>query len=321
MKRVIITGGTGFVGANLARRLVHNGHSVHLLVRPKHTTWRIADLGDAVQLHVIDLFDGDDLVDVVSQVRPDWIFHLATYGAYSSQADPLRIMQTNVIGTVNLVEACLRTGFEAFINTGSSSEYGFKNHPPHEDEQVEPNSHYSVAKVSATLYCRYTAKRYRVHLPTLRLYSVYGPFEEPTRLIPTLLAHGFERTLPPLVSPDIVRDYVYIDDVVAAYLLAATRRSTEEGAIYNVGVGVQTSLRTVVDIARREMGITDQPVWGSMPDRQWDTTVWIANSQKIRATLGWQPQYDFVHGFRAAVEWYRANPNFLQPDSVRGIGI
>ena len=308
MKRVIITGATGFVGANLARRLLQDGHQVHLLVRPGYTRWRIQAMRNDVCLHEADLRDEEAIANVVGNIRPNWVFHLAAYGAYSWQTDLRRMVQTNIIGTINLVEACLKTGFEAFVNTGSSLEYGFKDHAPSESEWLEPNSHYAVTKASATLFCRYTAQSQGVHLPTLRLYSVYGPYEEPTRLIPTLILRGLNGELPPLVNPDITRDFVYVDDVSESYLLTATRPNQEPGAVYNVGTGVQSSLREVVDVARRVMGITVEPEWGSMPDRQWDTNVWVSDNRKIQGELGWRPRYTFEQGFRTMVNWFRDNP-------------
>ena len=308
MKRAIITGATGFVGANLARRLLQDGHQVHLLVRPGYTRWRIQAMRNDVCLHEADLRDEEAIANVVGNIRPNWVFHLAAYGAYSWQTDLRRMVQTNIIGTINLVEACLKTGFEAFVNTGSSLEYGFKDHAPSESEWLEPNSHYAVTKASATLFCRYTAQSQGVHLPTLRLYSVYGPYEEPTRLIPTLILRGLNGELPPLVNPDITRDFVYVDDVSESYLLTATRPNQEPGAVYNVGTGVQSSLREVVDVARRVMGITVEPEWGSMPDRQWDTNVWVSDNRKIQGELGWRPRYTFEQGFRTMVNWFRDNP-------------
>src|SRR5207237_854558 len=141
---------------------------------------------------------------------------------YSSQTDLSQMVRTNFTSTINLVESCLKTGFEVFVNTGSSSEYGFKNHAPSEDEAIEPNSDYAVSKAVATLYCRHKARQKNVHIPTLRLYSIYGPYEEPTRLMPALLIRGLSGELPPLVNPDIARDYVYTEDAVDAFLLAAT---------------------------------------------------------------------------------------------------
>ena len=255
MKRAIVTGATGFVGANLARRLLRDGHEVHLLVRPEYQAWRIADIQPHVHIHEIQLTDSESVTPLIRRIQPDWIFHLAAYGAYSSQTNVKQMLATNIMSTATLVEACLETGFESFINTGSSSEYGFKDQAPTESDWLDPNSYYAVTKASATLFCRYTARSKGVSIPTLRLYSVYGPLEEPTRLIPTVIMRGLASELPPLVNPETARDYIYVDDVMNAYLLAATRPGEDLGAVYNVGTGIQTSLREVVDVARRVLDI------------------------------------------------------------------
>jgi dolichol-phosphate mannosyltransferase len=308
MRRALLTGATGFVGANLARRLLADGHEVHLLVRPGHDPWRIAAIRADVRPHVVELADADGVRDVVEQVRPEWIFHLAAHGAYPAQRDVDAIVRTNVLGTVALVEACCRTGFAAFVHTGSSSEYGFKDHAPAETEWLDPNSHYAVTKASATLFCRYTARSRDLPITTLRLYSAYGPWEEPTRLMPTLVVRGLAGALPPLVNPDVARDYVQVDDVIDACLLAATTPQRERGAVYNLGTGVQTSLHEVVEVARRVLGLAAEPVWGSMPDRSWDTSVWVADSRAIRADLGWAPRRTLDEGFRQLVAWLRDDP-------------
>jgi len=305
MKRVILTGGTGFVGANLARRLLKEGCDLHLLVRTGYKPWRIKKIKNNAHLHTVNLADAVKLNSAIARIRPDWIFHLAAYGAYPFQSDARAMVQTNIVGTINLVEACLRTGFKTFVNTGTSSEYGFKDHAPQETESLEPNSSYALSKASATLFCRYIAQSKKVCLPTLRLYSVYGPYEESTRLIPTLIRHGLKGELPPLVSPDTAHDYVYVEDVVDAYLLAAETPKQEPGAVYNVGTGIQISLREVIGVVRQVMDISVKPKWGSMPDRNWDTNVWVADNRKIRETLGWQPRYSFEEGFRLTTEWFR----------------
>jgi nucleoside-diphosphate-sugar epimerase len=221
------------------------------------------------------------------------------------------MVRTNIIGTMNLVEACLKTGFEQFVNAGSSSEYGYKDHAPSELEPLEPNSYYAVTKASATMFCRYAAQLHGVALVTLRFYSVYGPFEEPGRLIPTLVVNGRVGRLPPLVNPDVARDFVYVGDAVEACLLAASRPEQEPGSVYNVGTGTQTSIREVAAVACRVMGITAEPQWGSMPDRAWDTSVWVADSRTIRRQLGWEPRYSFEDGFRQTVQWFRDNPALM----------
>ena len=309
MKRVLLTGATGFVGANLARRLLQDGHEVHGLVRPQHQTWRIDDIRGQVRWHEVSLEDGDGVAAAVGRIRPEWIFHLAAYGAYPEQTDLKRIMAVNFTGTVNLVEASLKSGFEAFVNTGSSSEYGYKDHAPAETEWLEPNSHYAVSKAAATQFCRFTAQKTKTNIQTLRLYSVYGPYEEPTRLIPTVIRRALTQgDLPPLVNPTIARDFVYVDDTVNAYLKAAVSLSHEPGAIYNVGTGQQTTVADVVDAARKLFHTKAEPRWNSMADRQWDTGIWVANVQKIKNVLGWEPVVRFDRGFQSAAAWWKENP-------------
>jgi UDP-glucose 4-epimerase len=305
MKRVLLTGGTGFVGANLARRLLRDGHELHLLVRPEYQGWRIEDIREQVTLHELHLHDTQTVARAVGQIRPEWVFHLAVHGAYSWQTDWEEMVRTNIQGTMSLLSGCLKVGFEAFVNTGSSSEYGLKKHAPAESEPLEPNSHYAVTKAAATLFCRHTAQSQRVHVPTLRLYSAYGPYEEPRRLLPTLIRRGLNGEWPALVDPEVARDFVYVDDVVEAYVLAASNRTSERGAIYNVGSGVQTTLREVVKVAREVMRIGAEPNWSTMPNRQWDAEVWVGDNRKICSQLGWQPQYAFAEGFRTMVEWFQ----------------
>jgi nucleoside-diphosphate-sugar epimerase len=307
MKRILLTGATGFIGANLARHLLQNGHEIHALIRPRSNRWRIEDIQTDLHLYEVDLEDKERLTKSVLNVQPDWVFHLAAYGASAAQTDISQMVATNIVGTINLVEACLQSGFEVFVNTGSSSEYGFKTEAPNETTWLEPNSHYAVAKATATMFCRHTAQSRDVRLFTLRLYSVYGPYESATRLIPTLVRKGLKGELPCLASPESAHDFVYIEDVIDAYINCAAQPCQESGAIYNVGTGVQTSLREVVDTARRLLGITAEPIWESMPNRLWDSDAWVADIRKIEQSLSWQPAYSFERGFESTVNWFRAN--------------
>ncbi|HEY9786462.1 MAG TPA: NAD-dependent epimerase/dehydratase family protein [Candidatus Obscuribacterales bacterium] len=307
MKKALITGGTGFVGANLARRLLSEGHEVHLLVRPQYLGWRLESIRKEVRIHEYQPGDQESIETALSRIKADWIFHLAAHGAYSWQTNADAMVKTNVLLAVHLTEAAIKAGFEAFINTGSSSEYGFKDHAPAENEVLEPNSYYAVTKASATMLCRFLAQKHKLHMPTLRLYSVYGPYEEPNRLMPKIVTHGLAGRFPPLVNPSIARDYVYVDDVLDAYLLAAQKTADELGAVYNVGTGRQTTLKEVVEAAKEIMAIQEEPQFGSMPDRDWDTTVWVANNRKISEVLGWRARYSLKDGLAALVEWFRAN--------------
>src|SRR5215210_7928115 len=151
MRRALVTGAAGFVGANLARRLLADGWEVDLLIGPDSDPWRLEGLPGGDQMHRADLTDAARVESVLAAARPSHVFHLAAHGAYSWQTDAERILATNVLGTMNVLESTLRHGCAAFVNTGSSSEYGFADHAPTEDELPEPNSVYAVAKAAATM--------------------------------------------------------------------------------------------------------------------------------------------------------------------------
>src|SRR5712692_992177 len=309
MRRVAVTGGTGFVGANVARRLINDGHDVHLLVRPGFSSWRIATILPDVELHEVRFDDPEAVDTAVSAIRPEWLFHLAASGAYSWQNDLDHMLHTNVLGTANLVEACLRAGTESFVNAGSSSEYGLVDRPATEDDPPEPNSHYAVTKASATLFCQYSGRRSGMNIPTLRLYSIYGPFEEPRRLMPTLVVHGLHGRLPPLVHPDTARDFVHVDDAVDAFLRAAGRSGGDPGAVYNVASGVQTTIRDVVELVRTELDLDVEPEWASMEQRSWDTDVWVGDPRKSQRELGWRPLVGLKEGLASFTAWFRTDPD------------
>jgi nucleoside-diphosphate-sugar epimerase len=307
-KRVLVTGGAGFVGANLVRRLIADGHDVHLVLTPGRTYWRLGDTAERHVPHHLDLADTPAVVSLLAELRPEWIFHLATFGAYPTQNDFDLALKTNVVATTGLVQAALRQGFESLVVTGTSSEYGTKDEPPRESAGLDPLSYYAATKAAATILCRQLAASYAANLVILRLYSVYGPFEEPTRLIPSIIAESWNDRLPPLVDPDAAHDFVFVDDVVDAFIRCAERTDHVPGAIYNVGTGIQTSLREVVDVARDVLKVAVEPDWGSLPSRPWDTAIWQSDSSSLREQTGWRPRFSFRDGFTRTVEWFDARP-------------
>lgn len=305
--RALVTGAAGFVGAALARRLLAGGHPVTLLARPGGEDWRLAGLRDDAAIVDVDLRDADAVGRVIADARPEIVFHLAAHGAYSWQQSLPLMIETNVSGFANLVEAAAVHDVRAIVNAGSSSEYGLKDHAPSEDELPEPNSAYAVTKASATLYGGWVARERGQAVTTLRLYSAYGPWEDPRRLVPAVVVHGLEQRLPPLVDPAIARDFVYVEDIADAFLLAAERARPGEGAVYNVGSGTQTTLRELAEVAREVFGIAEQPDWGSFPARGWDTDVWVADAQRVRSELGWQPRTSLAAGLAATARWLSAD--------------
>ena len=306
--RVLITGAAGFVGSNLARRALERGDEVTLNVRPGSDRWRLQEIEGEAHLVEADLRDARAVERMVAEARPELVMHLATHGAYSWQSDSEQIFETALLGTVNMLAACETAGVRRLINAGTSSEYGYKDHPPAEDEIPEPNSDYAAAKAAATTWCGYFARERGVQTVTLRLYSVYGPWEHPDRLIPTLVREALAGRLPPLVNPGVARDFVFVDDACSAFLASAEAPDVAPGAVYNVASGRQTTIRDVVEIARSTFGVEAEPDWGSMPERAWDTTSWVGNPAKIERELGWRAETQLVDGLERTAQWLKGRP-------------
>lgn len=299
-----MTGAAGFVGANLVHQLVADGHEVHAILQPTTDAWRLEGLDD-VRRFEGDIADGEDVERAFLSARPDWIFHLAAHGAYSFQTNIVGMAQSNVLGIATILAAAERHGCTVLINTGTSSEYGDLDHAPREDEPPRPNSDYAATKATATWLCEHARTR-GVPVTTLRLYSAYGPFEEERRLIPTLLRAALAGGWPPLAAPTVVRDYVYVGDVIDAYMVAAS--TPNRSTIYNVASGVQTSLAEIVRTAAALFSVSVAPRWGDYPNRAWDTRVWVGNPALIRSELGWVATTSLEEGLTQSAQWLRANP-------------
>jgi dolichol-phosphate mannosyltransferase len=302
--RCLVTGAAGFVGANLVRRLIDDGHDVSAILQPLTDTGRLDGLTDLRRLEG-DIADRGDVERAFTCARPEWIFHLAAHGAYSFQTDVVAMARSNVVGMATILAAAERHGCTVLLNTGTSSEYGDRDHAPREDEPPQPNSDYAATKAAATWLCQRARSR-GVPVTTLRLYSAYGPFEEERRLIPTLVRAALAGTWPPLASPTVVRDYVYVGDVIDAYIAAAS--SPYRSTVYNVASGIQTSLAELVSTATKCFSIRAKPEWGGYPERLWDTRVWVGDPALIQAELGWAASTSLSDGLTRTAVWLAAHP-------------
>ena len=302
----LITGATGFIGANLTRHLVKKDVEVHILTRRESNRWRINSILNKVWEHRVDLRDYEPLRKVILKIKPRVIFHCATYGGYPLQREEDKILETNILGTINLLKALSDIDYRCFVNTGSSSEYGIKSRPMSEEDLLEPVSTYGASKAAATLFCQALAKREKRPIVTLRLFSPYGPYEEPTRLIPTVIVSCLKNENPRLSSPYGMRDFNFVEDIVDAYL-KVIEMSNMAGEIFNIGCGEQHSVGEVVDTIIKLSGREVKPLWGSVPSRPNEPRLWQADISKAKGLLGWHPRYSLRQGLGKTIEWFERN--------------
>jgi polyisoprenyl-phosphate glycosyltransferase len=302
---IVVLGAGGFVGANLLRQLLKHREDVFGVVRSL-PAWRLEGI-DRRHILEADLIDLAAARNLVTNVRPRTIFNCVAYGAYSFETDFDLIYRTNFSALVQLVELLAETDLAAFIHAGSSSEYGTKSAGPLEEESLEPNSHYSVSKAAASNYIAYAGKIRRIPIANLRLYSVYGPLEDTSRLIPNLVAKGLKGAFPPLVDPNTSRDFIYVDDVCDAFIQAAARLTPDiYGEAVNIGTGRGTTIRQLAKLAADVFAIGEEPVFGSMPGRSWDLPDWYAAPGKAERLLNWTAKTDLATGLKLTSEWVRS---------------
>lgn len=299
---IIVLGAGGFVGANLFKRILASRSDVYGVAR-KLPIWRLEDVDESHLLEV-ELTNDGEVRSLVDFVQPATVFNCVSYGAYSFETESAQIYETNFLSLVRLLELLRNDRLAAFIHAGSSSEYGLNCAAPSESSELIPNSNYAVSKTAANDYIAYAGKVLRMPVVNLRLYSVYGPYEDASRLIPAVVRQGLGKQYPPLVSPDISRDFIYVDDVCEAFLIAAARMTPDiYGEAFNIGTGQRTTIREVAETAQRVFDIGEPATFGEMPARAWDLADWYANPEKANAKLGWVARTSFADGLRLTANW------------------
>jgi len=300
------------VGANLCRRLVEMNEEVHVFAKSTTNMFRLEDINDRLYIHHVDMRNAQDLDRAVDSIRPTIIYHLATHGAYPTQTDGDTILLVNVFGTWNLINACRKHGYELLVNTGSSSEYGRKSFAMRETDVLEPESYYAVAKCAQSLLAGYCSVTSGFPIVTLRLFSVYGPYEEPTRLLPRLMMAALFDEGIKMADPHTARDFVYVDDVVDVYLDIEHLKQLA-GDVLNVGSGIQSTLADVVETTESLLGRKIASLqWGQMPPRTWDTNVWVADISKLYRLTGAYPRTALHDGLAKCLAWFKEHSEYYR---------
>lgn len=305
-KEVLITGGSGFIGANLILNLLKlKNFSLNIILRPNSKNlWRIEPIPNEIKVFRVDICDNNEVNRLIKKIKPNIIFHLATYGSYPNEDNFGKILNVNVLATINLVRICAGVGFESFVNLGSSSEYEASNKPISENDPLGPATNYGWSKAAAALFCQQFAKSNNLKIATVRPFSVYGPFENPDRLIPTLMIGAILAKRVNLAKPNSVRDFVYVDDVIDALLLCAKRKVS---GIFNIGYGREYSVKEVYNkilkISKRKFVAN----WGKEESRIYEPSHWHADIRLAKNALGWKPKNTLRLGLEKTYLWFGKN--------------
>jgi polyisoprenyl-phosphate glycosyltransferase len=301
---ILVLGASGFIGANLLRTILRYRRDV-VGTSSEVSAWRLEGIE---QKHIIagDLLVAPNLGALFDTVRPRTVFNCLAYGAYSFQTDASLIYRTNVDLTARLVEELIERGVHRYVHAGSSSEYGDVAAGPSEDVPLTPNSHYAVSKGASAGLIFFAGKKRGFPGVNLRLYSIYGPYEDSVRLVPAAVMNGIEGRHIPYVDPNVARDFVYVDDACEAFFDAALNIDEPHfGESFNIGTGIETKIGEFAQLCAAKFSISAPPEF-LMPSRQWDVTHWYANPAKAHEILKWQSHTMLSEGLDAMASWCRA---------------
>jgi UDP-glucuronate 4-epimerase len=317
-KRILLTGGAGFIGSHVAEALIRRGTQLSIvdnldnfyaLSRKRLNLQEIRNAG-AYEFFEADVRDMDALRKVAEHVQPEIVIHLAARaGVRPSIEQPALYESVNVAGTVNLLEIAREFKVQRLIFGSSSSVYGITNTVPfcEDDLETRPISPYAATKLAAELMCYTYTHLYGLTILCLRFFTVYGP-----RQRPDLAIHKFTalielgKPIPVYGDGSMGRDYTYVDDIVAG-VIASLEYAPEPKLpfeVFNLGNSHPVRLREL--IAQLEAATGKKALQDRLPDQPGDVPITWANIDKARRLLGYSPKTSMEQGLRNFVAWYRS---------------
>jgi UDP-glucose 4-epimerase len=310
MTTFLVTGGAGFIGSHLCDRLLAEGHRV--VAVDDLSTGRIANLGEAREYgNEFTFFNMDiraeGLLSLFERHRPEVVMHVAAQASVAvSVRDPVQDAMVNVMGLLNVMECCAKTGVRKIVFAASGGTlYGEPRRlPVKETANGRPVSPYGISKKVGIDYLVYYERYRGIAFTALALANVYGPRQDPggEAGVVAIFASRMLEGLAPTIFGDgnQTRDYVFVDDVVHAFALAA---KAADGHLINVGTGLETSVNGVFQLLAQITGFRDGPL--SAPERSGDLRRSVLDPSLAAGVLGWRPWTHLEDGLRETVSFVR----------------
>lgn len=313
-KQVLVTGAGGFIGSQLTEELVARGASVRAFVRynSRGDTGLLKltppEVLDRIEVIAGDLRDPEAVRRAVQ--GSEVVFHLgALISIPYSYLHPREVTETNVMGTFNVLAACLDAGVARLVHTSTSEVYGTAQRVPIDEEHpLQGQSPYSATKIGADKLAEAYYRSFDLPVVTVRPFNTYGPRQSARAVIPTIITQALTQNVIHLGSLETRRDFTYVTDTISGFLRAAQQPGVE-GRTYNLGVGSEVTIGELTDRIIRLVG---RPVSiETDPDRlrpeKSEVMRLLSDNSLARDELGWQPQVDLETGLRRTVDWIAAH--------------
>ena len=304
-KKVLVTGGSGFIASHLCRRLIQEDAIVGIITKYNSIidNVRLVDIWDRITVIEADLRNLDSLRQIAN-FRPEIVFHLAAYNHVGDSFTHVsEALDCNVKGTANVLESY--DGYERFIYISTSEVYGHQQTVPFRENMTpRPISPYAVGKYGGELYCRIRQERSDNRMVILRPFNAFGPYQSPRAVIAEIVLACLEGKPVICTEGKQTREFNFVENLVDGFILAA-QKDEALGKIINLGCGYEISIRDLIERIHGETGATSELRIGAMPYRP--TEIWrmFADSSLARTLLGWEPRVSFDQGLHRTVAWYR----------------
>ena len=301
--RALVTGASGFIGSHLARLALDEGHEVTALVRPGSSLHRLDDVRDRLQLLEGDLADAPALEKPLSHRTPDVCLHLAWYAEPGGKCLWAHENLDCLTGSLAFVRVLHAVGCPRLVIAGTSVEYDTSTEHVSETSPIHPANLYAAAKHSLFL----TASNLDVDgcsVATARIFSVYGPWEDPRRLVPYVISRLLAGKPCELTGGEQIRDYSHVEDAAGA--MWAIAKSSVVGPI-NVASSQPVSVTSLAERLGELLGRPELLHFGARPSPPGDPACLVANTDRLQNEVGWRPRYDLASGLAHTVDWWRSH--------------
>jgi len=314
-KRVLVTGGAGFIGSHLVDRLIEKGHQV--VVIDNLSTGKKENLNPRAKFYKVDIRNSK-IEEIFKKEKPEVVYHFAAQiDVRKSIENPIEDAKINILGSLNILENCQKYGVKKFIFASSVGVYGEpKSLPVRENHPLNPFTPYSITKLTIEKYLNYYQSQ-GSDFVSLRYANIYGPRQCPDRggVIAIFIDKILKRKSPIILGNDNQsRDFLYVDDAVEAATLAletlpGSTQSVSQPApftqIYNVGTNKKTTINALLKLIAKILNKNVKPIFQLL--RQGEIIRSRINFSKIKKELGWQPKYNLERGLTKTIKWFREN--------------
>lgn len=304
MKKILVTGGAGFIGSHLVDELIKRGNKV--ITIDNLSTGKRKNINPQSVFYNLNI-RSPKLSSVFAKEKPEIVFHLAAQvSVRKSVENPQEDAKTNILGSLNVLENCKKYGIQKIIfsSTGGAL-YGETNQiPTAEDCFLWPLSPYGIAKSATEKYLNYFYKSFKLPFVVLRLANVYGPRQNPRGEagVVAIFCNKLINNERPVINGTgkQTRDYVFIEDTIKAFLLAAENNTV---GIFNVGTAKETSVNQIFEILKKILNISIKPIYG--PEKTGEQKRSAVDYSKIKKELKWEPTYSLEEGLKKTVDWFK----------------